>query len=182
MPILVVVVLSVLLFGSWLALSVVLLGWVSVETFTLTLPNSTAEFGDSIGMLNGLFSSFAVLLALVAVVLQGRELRASTDAQNKQAEALRKQLDTQKKINEQQLVRSQTMIDQLRQQQLANEVVVLQAQQQYHASEIARMDAILDKIGGNREKSDLFESCVSKKKEHIAELGSIHSQIKKIRG
>ena len=41
----------------------------------LKLPDSTATLGDSLGVFDGLLSSVAVLLALLAVVLQGRALQ-----------------------------------------------------------------------------------------------------------
>ncbi|WP_415878129.1 hypothetical protein [Methylomonas sp. TEB] len=177
---LVVLVLSLLLLGSWLLLSYVLFGQVHISWLKLALPKTTAEFGDSIGILNGLFSALAVVLALVAVLLQGKELRASTEAQNEQANALRAQLIHQEKINSEQLKRSQTMLDQLQQQQIANRAIILQAQQQYHASEVARMDALLEKLEGNHEKADLFNNSVSKKKEHLNNLKNIQKQFQEI--
>lgn len=41
---------------------------------SLLRPASTAELGDSMGIFNGLLSSVAVLLALAAVVMQGKAL------------------------------------------------------------------------------------------------------------
>jgi len=38
------------------------------------------------------------------------------------------------------------------------------------------MDALLEKLDGNHEKADLFNRCVSKKKEHIESLRSIQKQ------
>ena len=86
---LVVLCISITIFSSWVILSWVLLGHADISWLTLSLPKTTSEFGDSVGILNGLFSAFAVVLALVAVLLQGRELKASTKAQNEQADALK---------------------------------------------------------------------------------------------
>lgn len=177
---LIVFTLSIVVFGAWLLLSYVLLGHVDVPWLELSLPQSTSEFGDSISILNGLFSAFAVVLALVAVLLQGKELKESTKAQNEQADALKAQLAHQEQVNNEQLKRSQTMLEQLQQQQLATRAVVLQAEQQYHSAEVTRMDGILEKIDGNHEKSDLFKHCVQKKKEHIERLKTIQKQFNEI--
>ena len=175
-----IILISLTLFTSWLLLSYFLLGHMDASWLQVKLPESTAELGDSLGILNGLFSALAVVLALVAVLLQGRELRASTKAQNEQAEALKAQLIHQEKINEEQLRRSQTMIEQLRQQQIATQVITLQAQQNYHATEIARMEAVLEKLEGNHEKAELFNNSLNKKKQHITEQSNIIKKIKEL--
>lgn len=172
-----VAIITVLFGGSLICLCYFLLGGFEVPWFNLTLPTTTAEFGDSIGILNGLFSSIAVLLALVAVLLQSKELKAATDAQNDQAKALQAQVESQKDLHLQQIKRSEAMLLQIEQQQLANKVIVLQAQNTYHASELARMDKILDKIKGKHDQSNLWESCLLKKKAHLAEIKVIHEKI-----
>ncbi len=172
--------LSLLLLGFWLFLSYFFLGHVKIEWLSLALPKTTAEFGDSIGTLNGLFSSIAVILALVAVLLQGKGLKASTKAQHEQADALKQQLENQGKITEEQLRRSRTMIDQLQQQQMTNKIIILQAQQQYHSTEILRMDGVLEQIESNPEKVDLFKNCVEKKKGHIAELKKVSKEFENL--
>jgi hypothetical protein len=71
----------VLLFlGLWGFSLAVFSGSTLTESFnqffpTLKLPDSTATLGDSLGVFDGLLSSVAVLLALLAVVLQGRALQ-----------------------------------------------------------------------------------------------------------
>jgi hypothetical protein len=177
---LVVLCISITIFSSWVILSWVLLGHADISWLTLSLPKTTSEFGDSVGILNGLFSAFAVVLALVAVLLQGRELKASTKAQNEQADALKAQLENQEKVNDEQLRRSHTMVEQLQQQQIANRAIILQAQQQYHSAEIVRMDAILEKLDGRRDKEDVFNRCLAKKNDHIADLKAVHKEIKAI--
>jgi hypothetical protein len=177
---LIVFLLGVVVFGAWALLSYVLLGGIDASWLKLSLPKSTSEFGDSIGILNGLFSALAVVLALIAVLLQGKELKESTKAQNEQTDALKTQLGHQERLNNEQLKRSQTMMEQLEQQQMATRALILQAKQQYHSSEIARMDAILDKIDGNHDKSDLFESCRLKKKGHIKSINTIQVELDKL--
>lgn len=176
----IVFILAITVFGAWVSLSYFLLGGVSIPWLELTLPKSTSEFGDSVGILNGLFSALAVVLALVAVLLQGRELKESTKAQSEQANALKAQLKQQELINSEQFKRSQTIMGQLQQQQIATRVIILQAQQQYHSAEITRMDSILEKIEGNHAKNELFKGCLSKKKEHIERLKVIQEEFKKI--
>lgn len=168
---------ALILIGMWCGLSGILLGYIDLSLANLKLPKNTAEYGDSLGILNGLFSAVAIFLALIAVLLQGKELKASTRAQNEQAEALLKQIIYQKELNDRNLEISSTMLQQLRQQQIKNQIHILQAKQQYHSSEIDRMDKVLEKISGNREKADLFESCVAKKKEHIHELNNIKKEM-----
>lgn len=170
-------IITLLIIGCWLVISLFLLGSIKIDGIYLALPTSTAAFSDSTGFLNGLFSSFAVVLALVAVLLQGRELKESNIAQKEQAEALKKQLEYQQKTTDAQLQRSQAIADQLAQQQMTNKVMILQAKQQYHSSEISRMDSIISKIQGNKDKSDLFTNCVAKKKEHLSELNNIKADI-----
>lgn len=176
-----VFILSLGVFGAWILLSYVLLGGIDAPWLKLTLPKSTSEFGDSVGILNGLFSALAVVLALVAVLLQGKELKESTKAQNEQADALKAQLEYQERINSEQLKRSQTMMEQLQQQQIATRAVVLQAQQQYHSAEVARMDLVLEKIEGEHDKSELFSRCLQKKKDHLERLKEIQKQFDEIR-
>jgi hypothetical protein len=161
---------SVALFivGSWLALGSFLLGHTLIEGFVLKLPESTAELGDSAGILNGLFSSLAVVLALVAVLLQGKDLKESTAAQNAQAQSLAEQLENQKRV-------TKAIVEQLEQQQISNRIMLFQAQQQYHVSEMERMDSTLKNIKDTKRSDNLFQNCVDKKKRHKAELEKIQS-------
>jgi len=62
---------------------------------SLAFPRTTSEAGDSLVVVEGLFSSLAVVLALVAVLLQGRDLKASALAQKDQAVALEVQSSQQ---------------------------------------------------------------------------------------
>lgn len=43
----------------------------------LTLPKSWNELGDALGVLNGLFNSVAILLGLIALYMQGRQINES---------------------------------------------------------------------------------------------------------
>lgn len=152
----IITVISLLFIGLWFALCAVLLGFVTVEPVSLGLPKSAAELGDAFGILNGLFSSLAVVLALVAVFLQGRELRASTKAQEEQARSLQTQLEHQRDIMRIQL---------------------LQVEAQYRSAEIIRMDSIIENVSGKPEKKELFDNAVNKKREHISALNYIQSKM-----
>lgn len=167
---LLVIGVAVLIFGMWLGLAGVLLGHVSIPGMALQLPTSTAALGDSAGVLNGIFSSVAVVLALAAVLLQGKELKDSTAAQNAQAESLAEQLKNQESI-------TQTIVNQLEQQRVSNQILLLQTQQQYHASEIERMDSILLRIEGTTRSDNLFQNCVDKKKRHKKKLDEIQNEM-----
>lgn len=73
--------------------------WLPEFLTKLELPSTFALLGEAMGTLDGLFSSIAIVLGLIAILFQGRELKASTDAQALQAEALRKQIEQQKESN-----------------------------------------------------------------------------------
>ncbi|MFV0478065.1 MAG: hypothetical protein ACK5ME_09550 [Parahaliea sp.] len=49
--------------------------YLGFDTGELALPASTAELGESIGLIDGVFSSFAMILALITLFLQQRALR-----------------------------------------------------------------------------------------------------------
>ena len=177
---LLVVIVTALMVTSWVILAGFLLGEFQIKGIELTLPKSTSDFSTSTGILNGLFSSFAVLLALIAVLLQGRELRASNIAQNEQAISLRMQVEQQSEAVKAQLLNAEMVADQLKQQLVANEVLVLQAQQQYHSSEVSRMEQMLEKLDGDFGKAELYKNALKKKKVHIAHLKKIEAEFERI--
>lgn len=74
--------------------------WLPIEISRLTLPSSVDGLGDAMATLDGLFSAIAIVLGLVAILFQGRELKASTDAQAQQADALIKQIAQQQTSNQ----------------------------------------------------------------------------------
>lgn len=150
--------------GLWAFLNIHLLGIGSIESIypaimSLDLPSNTAELGDSLGILNGLFSSLTIVLALVTVLLQGRELKESTGAQNQQAMAL---------------------LEQLEQQNISNKLNVLSIRLQFLINEIDRLQGILDKIDGNFEKEELFSNCNKKKKGYQKDAEEINEKIQEI--
>lgn len=65
----------------------------------LALPKSTAELGDSLAILDGIFSSIAIVLGLVAIIFQSKELKESVRAQAEQANILSIQIEQQNKSN-----------------------------------------------------------------------------------
>lgn len=123
------------------------------------LPSSTAEFGDSLGVLNSLFSSLAVILALAAVIMQGKELKESTAVQNHQTKAL---------------------IEQLSQQTTSNRINTLSIRLQYLMSETERLQLIMAKIAGDFDKEELFNNCNRKKKRLQSEAEEIDSEMKSL--
>ncbi len=174
---LLILLVAVSILGCWFALSGFLLGFIHIEGVNLTLPQTTAAFSDSTNVLNGIFSSFAIVLALIAVLLQGRELKESTAAQNEQALALKQQLQLQQKITTAQLKRSEAIANQLKIQQNANKIMLLQAKQQYHVSEMDRMDVVIDNIKGTKRNDKLFQNCVDKKARHKEYLEEIQEKL-----
>ena len=62
----------------WLAFAAILLGayqpsWLPAIFLNLTKPNSLADFGQAFSALDGLISSFALMLGLIAVVIQTKQ-------------------------------------------------------------------------------------------------------------
>jgi outer membrane murein-binding lipoprotein Lpp len=95
----------ILFVALWIILGAYLTGFISLSQFipdrlaSLALPKSTTELGDSLSILDGLFSSIAIVLGLVAIIFQGRELKESTKAQTKQANVLSAQMRQQEESN-----------------------------------------------------------------------------------
>jgi hypothetical protein len=150
--------------GLWLLITIYLIGYLDVDWIPsiikkLGLPASTAELGDSLGLLNGLLSGLTVIFALIAVLIQGKELRNTSKAQQLQATVL---------------------IEQLKQQEVSNHLNVLSVRLQFLLSEISRMDLILNNINGQMEKGELFNNCSAKKKRHIEEAEFIDNQMKSL--
>jgi len=91
--------------GLWLGLMAFLTGsmpmtWLPAGFGGLELPKTTDALGNSLTILDGLFTSIAIVLGLVAILFQGKELKASTDAQTLQAVALSKQIEQQEASNQ----------------------------------------------------------------------------------
>lgn len=73
--------------------------WLPSFLLRLEQPSNFAHLGEAMGTLDGLFSSIAIVLGLIAILFQGRELKASTDAQALQASALTQQIAQQEASN-----------------------------------------------------------------------------------
>lgn len=73
--------------------------WLPASLSQLELPTSFAHLGEAMATLDGLFSSIAIVLGLVAILFQGKELQASTEAQTLQAAALTQQISQQEESN-----------------------------------------------------------------------------------
>ena len=100
--------------------------WFSAEITQLKKPTSVNDLGESMGIIDGLFSSLAVFLALVAVIFQGRELKDSTAAQNEQAEALTDQVRRQDDSLQLQAKQTEALLEQIKKQ---DQSLQLQAKQ-----------------------------------------------------
>lgn len=111
--------------------------WLPNEISQLALPSSVDGLGDAMATLDGLFSAIAIVLGLVAILFQGRELKASTDAQAQQADAL---------------------IKQIAQQQTSNQLGVYTARLQFLTSEMnyleTKISSMLDKVADLEQKGD----------------------------
>ena len=94
-------VLVALVLSTWGAVLVVATGLVPLPTFLagLELPTSLAGLGDALAITDGIFTTMAITLGLVAILLQGRELKASTDANAEQAKALWLQMKQTQEAN-----------------------------------------------------------------------------------
>lgn len=79
-----------LLLGLWVLLLTFSIGLLPLpeKIQALSLPTSLGELGDALAITDGLFTTIAISLGLIAILLQGRELKASTDANAEQAKAL----------------------------------------------------------------------------------------------
>lgn len=88
----------------WVGLAAFLTGYVPAEYLPenlrhLALPESTTDLGDSLAILDGVFTSIAIILGLIAILLQGKELKESTKAQTEQAHSLSIQINQQNSSN-----------------------------------------------------------------------------------
>src|SRR5690625_3955606 len=99
-------IISALLFFllAWAASIMLLSGileasWLPDAIAGMRLPASFAELGESMGLLDSLFASVAIVLGLVAILFQGREIKASADAQALQAAILSEQISNQEYSN-----------------------------------------------------------------------------------
>lgn len=73
--------------------------WLPDGLIKMSRPSSFESLGDAMATLDGLLSAIAIVLGMIAILFQGRELKASTDAQALQADALSKQLAQQQASN-----------------------------------------------------------------------------------
>lgn len=128
-----VIVVLIAFVALWLAAIAVFSGAVSQDVLPafmskLEQPASFALLGEAMGTLDGLFSSIAIVLGLVAIFFQGSELKTSTDAQTLQAKALTLQIA---------------------QQNASNQLTAFTARLNYLASEIAYMENAIPKMVEN---------------------------------
>lgn len=153
---------SLFFVGLWVIFALYLTGayqpeWLPSNIKVLSRPKSTAELGDSFAMLDGLFSSIAVVLGLIAILLQGRELRAATQAQTNQVIALTLQI---------------------KEQESSNKLSAYAARLQYLIAEMERLDSQIDKL---RKEAEVLPSgdAKSEKWEIIKNSRGLHGAYKK---
>ncbi len=116
--------------GFWLTLIAFLTGllslnWLPTSIHQLGLPTTTEALGNSLTILDGLFTSIAIVLGLIAILFQGKELKASTEAQTLQAKALS---------------------EQIKQQEASNHLGAYSARLQYLSAEIEHMENKISKM------------------------------------
>ena len=88
----IVYIVLLLFIGLWIFLAAYLVNYIHISSFlpqgvtNLTLPKSTEELGGSLSILDGLFSSIAIVIGLVTILYQSKELRETTRALSVQIE------------------------------------------------------------------------------------------------
>lgn len=87
-------------FCVWLIMLAFMVGvlqseWLAPYLKHIKFPTSTAELGDSLNIFVGLISTFTVLVAVYAVILQSRSLKLSIASQREQEQALLQQMRRQ---------------------------------------------------------------------------------------
>lgn len=147
---------AISLFSMWLISGFFLLGLLPIPFANLTLPNSTSDFGNSMGIINGLLSAITITIALAAVCYQSKELRESTKVLNDQTESL---------------------VDYLKQKQISNKIIAISTRQSFLSNEIHRMDTTMSDIKGQTEKMNVFCRCKDKKNNYIIENDKLNAQI-----
>jgi len=133
-----------LLLGAYLTTALPIAEYLPKAITNLTLPKTTTELGDSLAILDGIFSSLAIVLALVAIIFQSKELKESTKAQTEQARALSSQLN---------------------QQNEANKLTAYTARLQFLLGEMDRLGLDIDRLF--QELDGMFESDKKRKKQEI---------------
>ena len=129
----------------WLIFTTFLLGFFPADALpgaikTVALPLNTAELGSSYGVINGIFLSFAVVLGIVAIIVQGKALQASIRSQNEQTAALTFQIS---------------------QQNHANRLSALTAQLKYYQTESDRLDEQYEKLTAKLEHAKSVKNDIS---------------------
>ncbi len=96
-----VALLVALVLSTWGAVLLVATGLAPLPTFLegMELPTTLAGLGDALAITDGIFTTMAITLGLIAILLQGRELKASTDANAEQAKALWLQMKQTQEAN-----------------------------------------------------------------------------------
>ncbi|MEE2730758.1 MAG: hypothetical protein VYA55_08035 [Pseudomonadota bacterium] len=87
-------------FCVWVVMLAFLVGalksdWLAPYLKHIKFPTSAAELGDSLNIFVGLISTFTVLVAVYAVILQSRSLKHTVAAQREQEQALLQQMQRQ---------------------------------------------------------------------------------------
>ncbi len=150
------------LLGAYLINAIPIVDYLPKAITNLALPKSTTELGDSLAILDGLFSSIAIVLGLVAIIFQSQELKESTKAQSQQAEAL---------------------AIQMYQQSEANKLAAYTARLQFLIGEMDRLGSDINRLmqelrtmpesDAKQEKNNILNNTVEKRRKYRAEAEKI---------
>lgn len=156
---------STLVLAAWLYFFLVSVGKVDAPSLLdgVRLPKTMAELGDSLGVINGLMSSLAVVLALVTLAQQRKDAQRAKKDQNMATRMLSEQLANQNEAN-------QIMADQLTNQYRS-------MRQSYLVAEEARLQGILERIDGDHRKAELWTNVVKRKNKVLRELELLNQRL-----
>jgi len=152
------------LLGAYLTNALPISGYLPKAITNLAIPRSTAELGDSLAILDGIFSSIAIVLGLVAIIIQSKELKESVKAQSEQAKILSVQMQ---------------------QQNESNRLAAYTARLQFLLGEMDRLGGDIDrliealrKMPDSEEKSEkqkILENTIEKRKRYRDEANKINN-------
>lgn len=138
---------------TWLGALALLAGYIPIEVLPsffakIELPKNFALLGEAMGVLDGLFSSIAILLGLVAILLQGKELKNSTQAQTEQARELK--ISTQAQAEQ-----AKALTKQISKQEEFNKLAAYSARLKFLTAEINYLDTKVNEmeIDANKQKA-----------------------------
>lgn len=148
-PLLVASIFLLLIWGAYFFVMVGVLPSPSILS-QLKAPATMAELGDSLGVVNGLMSSLAVILALQTLVSQRRDSMRAGEEQAKYQEFLLEQLTIQ----------------------------TLSSRQSYLMGEEERLQGILDRTAGELRHEQLRGNVMRRKSRVLSELKDVEETLR----